>query len=217
MEPSANIALIGHVGAVKSPTAPTKSPRCHDRMSIGQCEYRIAQRTAMPVRSNKVSSPRASRGKRRCRISITPSLRVIRPAFSACGACRKTITTMDSDTISGTPEIGAPQKFRPKTSAVISATSPKISIDPTTLLACVSASRAIRRRGARAPSSVRSVGFIPCPSPGAVWRQHLASSACKVAESLFRVCPARPNLWPIPGRRYPCLRPNAHASHPWLL
>ena len=211
IHPSASIALIGHVGAVKSPTAPTKSPRVQDRVIIGQCAYRMTAITAIPVRSNNVSRPLASDGNRACRISITPSLRVMRPALSACGACRKTIATMERETISGTPDIGAPKRLRPSTSDAISATNPRISNDPTKLLICVSQSRAVKRRDCGAPPAW-SVAITLYPNRAAVWLRRPASTACRAGEFQCPACFLRPDLRPIPARHWPSPQPTLCAS-----
>ena len=60
--------------------------------------------------------------------------------MACCGPARGVHST-------GKPKIGTPNMLRPGTSAVISATTPRISSDPTTLLICVSGSSTVKRQG----------------------------------------------------------------------
>ena len=49
------------------------------------------------------------RGARRCIAPIRASERVRRPILNVCATCRKTMATMERETISGTPDIGKPK------------------------------------------------------------------------------------------------------------
>ena len=173
--------------------------------------------TPKPIRSNAVSSQIVNPGARFLSMSIKPSLRVNRPERKACGACRKTMATMESETSSGTPEIGERKKFRPATSAAISATSPKINAEPATFRSAVTPSRILRKRPDACGARPLLSWITPGPNPAMAWRQPRAWRSSKATKPPTPGCPEHQAPRPRSWRSYPYQQPMRHASRHWLL